>query len=174
MTREFRLKLPPHTAFIFFSFLWTSSISAVEYIPQVAEVVSVYDGDTFWLRFPTSQEDSDIEYAANLIGVDAPGDGEAECAAHEATSFAKRLLEGKTLWIEWDTQDKQTNNGRLLVYISRKDDHFDDLNATFLEQGWGWVPRKFPADRKEIYLKLEEQARKERKGLWAYHCAPNL
>ena len=159
---------------ILFSFFSADSLSAVEYRPQAAKVVSVYDGDTFWLRFPDSHEDSNIDHAANLVAVDAPGDGEVECEAERVTSIAKRLLLGKTVWIEWDNHDKRTMDGRLLVYISRIDDRSADLNALYIEQGWGWVPRKFPADRKEQYLTLEAQARTMRRGLWGSSCAPNL
>jgi len=172
--RKFPMKIPLYIVPILFSFLWDNSVLAVEYKPQAAEVVAVVDGDTFWLRFPDSDEDSNIEHVANLIGVDAPGVGEVECEAENVTSIAQRLLLGKTVWVEWDSQDKRTNDGRLLVYVSHIDDHTADLNALYIEQGWGWVPRKFPADRKERYLRLEEQARTMGKGIWGGSCAPNI
>ena len=60
------MKIPLYIVPILFSFLWANSVLAVEYKPQAAEVVAVVDGDTFWLRLPDSDEDSNIEHVANL------------------------------------------------------------------------------------------------------------
>ena len=168
------MKMPLYIITILLSLSWVISVLALEYKPQAAEVVSVDDGDTLWLRFPDSHDDSNIEYVANLIGVDAPGHGEVECEAENVTLITKRLLVDKTVWVEWDSQTKRTADGRLLVYISHIDDRTADLNALYIGQGWGWVPRQFPADRKEKYLRLEEQARTMRKGIWGSPCAPNV
>lgn len=157
----------------FFACLLPGYVSALEYKPQIAEVVSVYDGDTFRLRFPDSK-DPGTDHGTNLIGVDAPGDGEVECDAEFVTFIAQRLLAGKTVWVEWDSGDKRTADGRLLVYISHIDDRSADLNALYIERGWGWVPRRFPADRKENYLKLEQTARAQRRGIWGGSCAPDI
>lgn len=164
----------PCVVLVFFSFLWPGCVSALEYKPQIAEVVSVYDGDTFRLRFPESREDPETDHGSNLIGVDAPGDGEVECDAGYVTFIAQRLLLGKTVWVEWDSRDKRTADGRLLVYISHIDDRSADLNALYIERGWGWVPRRFPADRKKKYLELEQQARAQSRGIWGGSCAPDI
>lgn len=140
--------------------------------PQRATVTRVIDGDSFVLRFPDAPGDSRVEYRANLIGVDAPGRGEAECAADHVTRIARRLLEGEEVWVEWDSGDRRTPDGRLLVYIAHVDDRDADLNALYIEQGWGWVPRAYPADRKERYLALEREARARQRGVWGSPCAP--
>lgn len=147
---------------------------ALEYRPQAAEVTRVIDGDSFLLRFPDAEGDSRIEYRANLIGVDAPGRGEAECEAQFVTTLARRLLLDKEVWVEWDSRDRRTDDGRLLVYIAHRDDHDADLNALYIEQGWGWVPRAYPADRKERYLELEREARLQKRGIWGGPCPPDL
>ncbi len=152
--------------------IFVAFVSALEYKPQIAEVTDIIDGDTYRIRFPGDKESPPREYVANLIGVDAPGVGEAECEARFVASMAKEVLLGKRVWIEWDSQDKQTRNGRLLVYISPIEDRSADLNALFIERGWGWVPRKYHSDRKEKYLKLEQRARAMQKGIWGGPCAP--
>lgn len=152
--------------------VWLSTAAALEYRPRVAEVTRVIDGDTLVLRFPGAGDDSRIEYRANLIGVDAPGRGEAECEARHVTSIAKRLLLGREVWIEWDSRDRRTDDGRLLVYVAHPDDHDADLNALYIERGWAWVPRAYPADRKEAYLELEREARRQGRGIWGGPCPP--
>lgn len=142
--------------------IFVASASALEYISQLGEVTGIIDGDTFWIRFPNDEASPDRAYVANLIGVDAPGIGEVECEANFVASQADRVLLGKQVWVEWDSRDKQTRNGRLLVYISPVEDRSADLNARFIEQGWGWVPRRYHSDRKEKYLILEKQARAEK------------
>ena len=150
----------------------TSMASALEFKPQVAEIKGIIDGDTFRIRFSEKENDSAQEYVANLIGVDAPGFGEVECESQFVASMATQLLLGKRVWVEWDSGDKQTRNGRLLVYISPVEDRGIDLNAHFIESGWAWVPRKYRSDRKQKYLRLEQRARAMKKGIWGSSCAP--
>jgi endonuclease YncB( thermonuclease family) len=147
---------------------------ALVFEPQVAVVTRVMDGDTLVLRFPDAPQRPRVEYRANLLGVDAPGRGEAECAAAYVADIAHRLLQGRRVWVEWDSRDRRTGDGRLLVYIHHLDERDADLNATYIEQGWGWVPRAYPADRKAQYLKLEQQARAAQRGLWGMACAPAM
>ncbi|MDZ7747790.1 MAG: thermonuclease family protein [Halofilum sp. (in: g-proteobacteria)] len=130
------------------------------------------DGDTLVLRFPGAVGDARIEHRANLAGVDAPGRGEAECAAGTVTRIARRLLAGREVWIEWDSSGPRTGDGRLLVYVAHADDRDADLNALYIAQGWGWVPRAYPADRKARYLELEQRARAAGRGVWGSPCAP--
>jgi len=164
----------PRSVLGLFVSLWVgiSSANALVFEPQSAVVTHVIDGDTLVLRFPDAPDDPRIEYRANLLGVDAPGLGEVQCAARFVSDIAYRLLQGKRVWVEWDSRDKTTRDGRLLVYIHHFGERDADLNATYIEQGWGWVPRAYPADRKEHYLALEEEAREAQRGLWAMPCAP--
>lgn len=151
---------------------WLSAAAALDYRPRVAEVTRVIDGDSLVLRFPDAEGGDRIEYRANLIAVDAPGRGEAECEARYVTSIAKRLLLGREVWIEWDSGDRRTDDGRLLVYVAHRDDHDADLNALYIERGWAWVPRAHAADRKEAYLELEREARRQQRGIWGGACPP--
>lgn len=152
---------------------WTPAAAALEYRARAAEVTRVIDGDSLVLRFPEAGDGGGVEYRANLIGVDAPGRGEAECEAAHVTAIAKRLLLGKEVWVQWDSGDRRTHDGRLLVYIAHRDDHDADLNALYIAQGWGWVPRAYPADRKDAYLALERAAREQGRGIWGGPCPPD-
>ncbi|UEX79246.1 thermonuclease family protein [Sediminicurvatus halobius] len=154
--------------------LAADTAGALEYHPQWAEVTGIVDGDTFVLRFPEADEGRQIEYRANLMGVDAPGRGESECEAEHVAAITQRLLAGRRVWIEWDSHDKRTGDGRLLVYVYHPDDRDAELNELYIEQGWGWVPRPYPADRKADYLALEREARAAERGIWGGPCPPPL
>lgn len=153
--------------------LWAARTPALDYRPQWAEVTGIIDADTFVLRFPEAGDGADIEYRANFIGVDAPGVGESQCEAAHVAAITRRLLAGKRVWIEWDSHDKRTGDGRLLVYVHHPDDRDAELNALYIEQGWGWVPRPYPADRKAEYLALEREARAAERGIWGGPCPPD-
>jgi len=111
---------PARTLALLTALLAPAGAAALEFEPQPAEVTHVVDGDTFVLRFPDSTEPR-IEYSANLIGVDAPGEGEAECAAPMVGAVPRRLLLDREVWVEWDRRDRRTGDGRLLVYIHHPD-----------------------------------------------------
>ncbi len=99
------------------------------------------------------------------MAVDAAGwQGEGgDCYAEEAAEFLHDLIHGEQVTVRWDHGDKVDGRRRLLLYLEHEG---QDLNAEVLRHGYGWVPRRFPADRKEAYLKLERTARDAKKGLW--------
>lgn len=154
--------------------LWALAAPALEYRPQWAEVTGIIDADTFVLRFPDAEDNPNVEYRANFIGVDAPGFGESECEASLVTAITQRLLAGRRVWIEWDSHDQRTGDGRLLVYVHHPDDRDAELNELYIRQGWGWVPRPYPADHKAEYLELEREARAADRGIWGGPCPPGV
>ena len=83
----------------------------------------------------------------------------------KAADFTRRLCEGKTVRIETDVR-KLDKYGRLLAYIYLEDGTF--VNAKIVEEGYGQV-MTIPPDVKyaDYFLKLEREARKNGKGLWA-------
>ena len=151
------------------SFCFVGIVSAIEFKVQKAMIVGIEDGDTFYLYFT---EDPDrIVHRANLKGVDAAGweeDGGA-CFAKEAKEFLAEIILGEEVSVSWDSGTKVVKEGtihqRLLIYISRVYAGVD-VNALVLLNGYGWVPRKYPADMKEIYLFQERAARLSKRGLW--------
>lgn len=148
-----------------------------------ARVIWVMDGDSFVLRFPpeanaevariigeaprgweTDPAETD-EYVANLIGVDAAGwQGEGgDCYAEEAARALHDLIHGQQVTVRWDSGDKVGGRSRILVYVEHNG---IDVNAEMIRRGYAWVPRRFPADKKEAYLTLEREARDGKTGLW--------
>src|SRR5688572_13586373 len=79
-----------------------------------AKVLRVVDGDTIEARVGDATED--VRY----IGVDTPESvktGEpVECFALRASHFNKRLVEGKTVRLEYDAEERDVY-GRLLAYV---------------------------------------------------------
>lgn len=138
-----------------------SSPAADTFITQTATVFFVEDGDTFLVRFPKDP----IEYVANLMAVDAAGPQEqgGDCYAREAAEFLRSLILNREVTVTFDSGDKVDRRGRLLVYVEVDG---KDVNAEMIRGGYGWVPRPYPADRKQFYLQLEKTARTTKKGLW--------
>ena len=83
----------------------------------------------------------------------------------KAADFTRKLCERKPVRIETDVR-KLDKYGRLLAYIYLEDGTF--VNAKILEEGYGQV-MTIPPDVKyaDYFLKLEREARENRKGLWA-------
>lgn len=152
-------------------------------ISKTGFVVWVMDGDTFIVRFPTEENENVAEvirnhprgwpvdprktdeYVANLIGVDAAGwqEERGNCYALEAAEFLNSKIFNKQVNVTWDSQDKIGGRGRILLYVEVDG---EDVNAAVIQHGFGWVPRRFPADRKTDYLQLEQEARDAQRGMW--------
>ncbi|MDO8525966.1 MAG: thermonuclease family protein [Candidatus Omnitrophota bacterium] len=90
---------------------------------------------------------------------------EIQAMGQRAAGFTKRLCEGKPVRIESDIR-KLDKYGRLLAYIYLPDGTF--VNAKVLEEGYAQV-MTIPPNVKyaEYFLKLQREAKENRKGLWA-------
>ena len=83
-----------------------------------APVVSVIDGDTIIVSL------GGIEETVRYIGIDTPEpkrEGRPECGSSEATEYNRQLVEGETVRLESDVEDKDTY-GRLLRYVYATDE----------------------------------------------------
>ena len=142
-----------------------------------ATLVEVVDGDTIDVSI-NGREDT-----VRFLGVDTP-ETHAENSPEEfnlsdnpdnraclrrygekAANFVERRL-GGDLRIETDPlSDRRGSYGRMLAYVY---DSNNSVNRQLLEEGLARVyTGKF--SREKQYLKIEEEAKKERKGLWS--CA---
>lgn len=148
----------------------------LEYKTQGAVITEIVDGNTFRLYFIEDPKKIKTIYYANLMGVDAPGwkeDGH-DCFFEEAKQFLGNLILGKQVTIKWDSGAKVDEKiGRIFVY-AHTGSFQTDVGARILLGGYGWVPRQYPADRKEQYLQLEKVARDAGKGLWGSCSADYL
>ena len=121
----------------------------------------VIDGDTIIVIIDRKKE------KVRLIGVDTPEkDGpytKEEPFNKEASDFTKRLVKGKRVRLEYDWQ-KRDKYGRLLAYVYLEDGTF--LNAELIKQGYGTLFRKFPFKYRDNFIRYEQEARDNKRGLW--------
>ena len=77
-------------------------------------------------------------------------------------NFLKQWVLGKKVKLTFDTPLKD-KNGRYLAYLS-----WDgmDINRLMVEGGRSMVYTEFPFAREVDYLKIEQEVRKKRRGIW--------
>lgn len=115
-------------------------------------VSTVIDGDT--VRLEDGQK-------VRLLGINTPEMGQPHY--EEAKNRLKELIEGKTVILEKDVEDKDMY-GRLLRYI-----YCDDLFVNFemIREGYAHVYIIFPNTRYSIeFEKAEKEAKKNGIGIW--------
>jgi micrococcal nuclease len=121
--------------------------------------VRVIDGDTIQL---------DGGERVRLIGVDTPETVDprrpVQYFGKEASAFTRRLAEGRTVRLEFGDETFDRYH-RTLAYVYLTDGTF--LNAEIIRQGYGFAYTRFPFRYQEEFVRLERQARTERRGLWA-------
>lgn len=135
-------------------------------------VTKAIDGDT--IKLSTGEH-------VRLIGIDTPESryntklqrdvsrGRKDVKAilkmgKEASNFTRQLVEGRYVRLEYDVQ-KRDKYGRLLAYVYLEDGTF--VNARIAEEGYAQT-MTIPPNVKyaDLFLKLQEAARKSGKGLW--------
>jgi micrococcal nuclease len=127
-------------------------------------VSKVVDGDTFWLINARGEEEK-----IRLIGVDSPearnaGRVKKEYFGAESSAFAKRMLDGKRVRLEYDVQRKDRYQ-RTLAYVYLEDGTF--FNALLVREGYATVATFPPnVEYEKLFIRLQREARSQRKGLW--------
>ena len=133
------------------------------------KVVSIADGDTVTIvvadnsansKFPqpsSSQPSSKKQYRIRLNDIDAPESKQA--FGNKSKENLKNYIYQKDVVVKYESTDKY---GRILgtIYYQGK-----DINLQQVKDGYAWVYRHY--SKKQDYIKEEEKARQERKGLWA-------
>ena len=117
-----------------------------------AKVISVHDGDS--LTVIHNNKNTKIR----LQGIDCPE--LAQAYGKKAGQAASKLANGKTVNIKVVGKDKY---GRTLADIIFTDGR--NLNHELVRQGYAWWFRRYSDDR--TLAKLEVEARKAKRGLWA-------
>ena len=121
----------------------------------------VIDGDTIVVIIDGKKE------KVRLIGVDTPEkDGpytKKEPFSREASAFTKKITEGKKVRLEYDWQ-KRDKYARLRAYVYLENNTF--LNAEIIRQGYGTVFRKFRFKYRNDFIRYEQEARDNKRGLW--------
>ena len=128
-------------------------------------VTKVIDGDTFWVN------NGSEKFKVRFIGIDAPETRNSRgklkgSYAKEAKEYVQQLTENKWVKLELDVQKKDRYK-RLLAYIYLLDGTF--LNADLVKDGFAVVDT-YPPNVKHtaLFVKLQHEARKSKKGVWAY------
>ena len=115
-------------------------------------VVGVADGDTI-----TVLRDQRA-VTVRLQGIDAPEKGQA--FGQRAKQFTVSLAFGNTVTVHATGRDRYA---RLLAEVTLPDGR--SLNQELVRAGFAWWFRKYSHDMR--LARLEEEARGERRGLWA-------
>ena len=138
-----------------FLFLVTSLSCAAA---QPLKCTRVVDGDTIILSNGEK---------VRFIGVDTPEtvrpNTPVEYYGKEASAFTKNMVEGKTVRLEYDWEERD-KYGRLLAYVYLMDDTF--LNAEVIKQGYGHAYTRFPFKYLDEFREYEKEAREAKRGLW--------
>ncbi|MEW6417977.1 MAG: thermonuclease family protein [Nitrospirota bacterium] len=130
-----------------------------ENYPSVGVVEKVIDGDT--IKLSTGE-------LVRYIGIDAP---ETEYSRHkmpqafgkEATKANRKLVEGKTVRLEYDKQVKHDN--RLLAYVYVGETF---VNGELVRKGFALYSPFSPNNSKNnLLFQYENEARKNKLGIWA-------
>lgn len=128
--------------------------SQVIEFPTEAKVKRVIDGDT--LELQNSQ-------IVRLVGVNSPNNGEP--FEEESTEFAKKLVEGKKVKLEYD-EYKSDRFGRILAYIIIDN---KNLAVELAERGLAKVTiyeKRKPLIYQQELLAAEKQAKAKKLGIW--------
>ena len=121
-------------------------------------VSRVIDGDTIELS------DGRI---VRYIGIDTPETKHpykaVEHLGEEAYLYNKELVEGRWVSLEFDVEKRDRYN-RLLAYVYAGDTF---VNAKLVEDGFAQIYTVPPNVKyQELFLKLQREARENKKGLW--------
>lgn len=126
-------------------------------------VVDIEDGDTITVRMNGTQE------RVRFIGVDTPETRDprkpVQCFGKAASNFTKQLIGENNVRLEADPDNTNRDRyNRLLRYVYLPDGTM--LNATIIEQGYGFAYTSFPFTKKAQFKQLEQEARAANRGLW--------
>jgi micrococcal nuclease len=126
---------------------------------EKTKVIKVIDGDT--IEITGNQK---VRY----IGMDTPEiSDKKECYGIEASNKNKDLVLNQEIEIEKDVSETD-RFGRLLRYVYIEGQM---VNEILIREGFAKVST-FPPDikNKDIFLKAEQEARNNNKGLWGTTC----
>jgi micrococcal nuclease len=133
-----------------------------------ARVVGHIDGDTVRVRIDDPPVGKHLIETIRFLGVDTPEtvhpNRQAEHFGLEASEFTRAQLFGKDVYLafDWDLRDRF---GRLLAYIYTE--QVRNFSAVLIREGYGHALLRFPFQFMEEFRNLEDEARREGRGLWA-------
>ncbi len=128
---------------------------------DVFRVIRVVDGDTLVISGGNK---------VRLLGVNTPElhhpKKPVQCFAHEAKRYVQNRVKGENIKLTYEGS-KKGPYGRILAWVWYGDGYKKLLNADIIRDGYGFSYRKYPTSRLKQLNRLEAQARKAERGLWA-------
>lgn len=125
------------------------------------KVLEVIDGSTIEVEYEGQRE------KVRYIGISTTETGRrkgGEDDDREAKEANRKLVEGQTVWLEFDVKQRD-HDGRLLAYVYLLDGTF--VNAWLVEHGYMQVVTMPPnVTYQNLFLKLQRKAQEARRGLW--------
>lgn len=119
-----------------------------------AKVVSVSDGDTITVLHNGLQE------KIRLYGIDTPEKNQDY--GQQAKQITSTLIAGRQVDIETKAGDRYGRTVGLVTVDGQS------LNELIVQNGYAWVYRQYCKERFcSDWILLEQQARRQKKGLWA-------
>jgi len=135
--------------------------------------VRIVDGDTIYVT-PTGRGPlpRNASHAIRLLQIDTPETQHptvgVECGGPKASSYAKRVLAGETVYLEADVEDTD-RYGRFLRYVYLDDGRM--FNQQAIRMGYGEAVLYEPNDRHiGLMRRAQAQARQEQAGIWGPPC----
>lgn len=125
-------------------------------------VVRVVDGDTVVVA---------PRVTLRLIGIDTPETVDprkpVQCFGREASLWAHSLLDGRSVWLEYDlTQGRLDKYGRTLAYVWLPDGRM--FNQTMIADGYAHeYTYNLPYRYQDAFIAAERAARETQRGLWS-------
>ncbi|HYY44338.1 MAG TPA: thermonuclease family protein [Actinomycetota bacterium] len=140
---------------------------------QRARVLRVVDGDTIRVRItalgegPAAGVRLGQVYDVRLLGIDTPETvkpgAPVECFGKEASAATKALLEGRSVLLVKDVEERDQYD-RLLRYVYVRDEM---VNARLVVNGYAFPFRYEPNVRHAgLFSRLASWARRHERGLW--------
>ena len=158
-----RLKLPWWALALLLVAMAAGAVITLFVRPAEGQVTRVIDGDTIDV-FHAGQE-----VRVRLLGIDTPEINHPERGeepfGREASTFTRSKLLGKQIFLRVDpVADDHDIYGRLLRYVELEDG--TDFSAELVRGGYARAMRSFSCSRKDLYIALEREAQRERRGMW--------
>lgn len=114
------------------------------------KIVKVQDGDTVILL-----DSFNTQHKIRLHGIDAPENGQPY--GNKSREFLSDLIAGKAVTVDVKGVD-QYNRLLGVIYIGDT-----NINAEMIRAGYAW---NYKYSKDKYYIKLQEKAKEDRRGLW--------
>ena len=138
------------------------------YHGQTFRVTRVVDGDTLDVDCPDATARRKTT-RIRLWGVDTPETVKPHTPPQpfgpEASACTKDLCDGRRVRLELDPDSTRGRYGRLLAYVFLPDGRM--LNRVLIRDGYGYADPRFRHAYRAKFHRLQDQARRAGRGLWA-------